>query len=457
MLTLLVLSPVIGELLSGSSPPSRFFNPVAFMFMVGLYGCGAVLIRETAVRRNLGAAGVLLLGAAYGVLEEGLTCKSFFNPFWTDTGYLSIYGRALGVNWVWAFGLTFYHMVVSITVPIFLVEAIFPEAASEPWLRKRGLKFASAALSAVVLLGFLFFDNRQFHLIEIKDAQGLAAKLTAPSDPVAAFIASQVSPKDREVLRKAVVEKRDSPEVRHSLQNQLNSILPREGFYSRERFSQVALPPDLASQATHPPHGDKLIEFNRALIEQAMPGMVATRFEYPYRLSFVATLGCLGVMLVLVMLALRQPFAESAERTSRTPWLTGFGVTLLFVLLGFIVPALAEHGVPFPAVLDCALWCLAGAWVRSVAMRLDTTPGYRWLRGLWALGVLSPWIGFAALLGTVVQITGGKSFSGMTVVAFVFALSIFLLVRRWRKKLHESNALGPPEVPVALESTLPPK
>src|SRR5215469_16767881 len=65
VMTLLFLSPVIGELLSGSSPPLLFFNPIALLFQVGLYGCGALLVRETVVRRNLNVIGLLLLGAAY--------------------------------------------------------------------------------------------------------------------------------------------------------------------------------------------------------------------------------------------------------------------------------------------------------------------------------------------------------------------------------------------------------
>ena len=74
-------SPAVGELLSRSFSPLQFFNPVFFLLLVGLYGCGALLVRETAARRQLNGAGILLLGAAYGIIEEGLTCKSFFNPY----------------------------------------------------------------------------------------------------------------------------------------------------------------------------------------------------------------------------------------------------------------------------------------------------------------------------------------------------------------------------------------
>jgi hypothetical protein len=65
-LLLLVLSPAVGELLSGSSPPLQFFNPFFLLILVGLYGCGALLIRETVVFHQLNPAGLLLLGATYG-------------------------------------------------------------------------------------------------------------------------------------------------------------------------------------------------------------------------------------------------------------------------------------------------------------------------------------------------------------------------------------------------------
>ncbi len=40
---MLLLSPAVGELLSGSSPPEEFFIPWVFATLVALYGAGAVL------------------------------------------------------------------------------------------------------------------------------------------------------------------------------------------------------------------------------------------------------------------------------------------------------------------------------------------------------------------------------------------------------------------------------
>ncbi|OLC21634.1 MAG: hypothetical protein AUH33_01400 [Chloroflexi bacterium 13_1_40CM_68_21] len=79
-LALFVLAPVCGELLSGSTPLRAFVNPFTFLYLSGLYGSGALIVREIVRRRGLGWRNVLLLGAAYGVLEEGLVVTSWTNP-----------------------------------------------------------------------------------------------------------------------------------------------------------------------------------------------------------------------------------------------------------------------------------------------------------------------------------------------------------------------------------------
>src|SRR5215472_14240276 len=102
ILALYVLAPAVGEMLSGSTPPLLFFTPFSLIFECGLYGSGAVLVRELVRRRGLGWGGILLVGAAYGILEEALVVTSWFNPYWPDLGRLAFYGRALDTSWVWA-------------------------------------------------------------------------------------------------------------------------------------------------------------------------------------------------------------------------------------------------------------------------------------------------------------------------------------------------------------------
>jgi hypothetical protein len=156
-LALYLLSPVIGELLSGSAPPAEFFTPFGFTVMTLLYGGGAVVCRELKVRWRKGMGSLLLLGAAYAILEEGLMVASFQNPEWMDLGILGVFGRWLGVNWVWAVELTLYHSIISITVPVMLVELIYSDRAGESWLSARWFRIVSGLLLADVVIGLFLF------------------------------------------------------------------------------------------------------------------------------------------------------------------------------------------------------------------------------------------------------------------------------------------------------------
>lgn len=153
-LTLFFLSPMVGELLSGSSPLAEFFSPFGLLVLCALYGSGAILARELVVRWKKGWLSLLVFGAAYGIVEEGLMVKSFFDPNWMDLGTLGVYGRLAGVNWVWSVDLTIYHAVFSITLPVILVQRMFPDREGRPWLSRRGLIFLGLLLAADVALGF---------------------------------------------------------------------------------------------------------------------------------------------------------------------------------------------------------------------------------------------------------------------------------------------------------------
>ncbi len=162
------LSPVIAELLSGSAPPAEFFNPFTFLLLTAFYGSGALLIRETAFRWKKGWPTILCLGLAYGILEEGLAVKSFFDPAWVDLGPLGVYGRWAGVNWVWSVGLSLYHAVFSIGIPILLTALLFPQQRGQPWLGGRAIRLWGAVPAIVVLFCNLFltpFRPSPFHLL----------------------------------------------------------------------------------------------------------------------------------------------------------------------------------------------------------------------------------------------------------------------------------------------------
>ncbi len=135
-LTLLLLSPLIGEVSSGSTPPLFVIQPFFLVFLPTLYGIFALLTHEVIARRRLGWGNALLLGAAFGVFQEALVVQTWFNymspqsPIHSESDYGVMWGTSVN----WALNLTLYHAVVSITVPLILIAVFFPRRAPLPWL-----------------------------------------------------------------------------------------------------------------------------------------------------------------------------------------------------------------------------------------------------------------------------------------------------------------------------------
>ncbi len=161
LLLLLVLTPGIPEYLSGSSALNGIIlNPVWFVLgmaaNLGLYGPGVLLIREAKIRWKKGWATVLLLGAAYGILEEGVALSTLFNSRAGPVSQLGFYGHWLGVNWIWVAGIISVHMIFSISLPILLLGLAIPETNGKSLLKtSRSIKTAFGILSLDVSLLFL--------------------------------------------------------------------------------------------------------------------------------------------------------------------------------------------------------------------------------------------------------------------------------------------------------------
>lgn len=160
----ILLTPGIPEYLSSSSPINAvILNPPLFLFQLlantALYLPGALLVREARLRWAKGWGTVLLLGAAYGILEEGVALSTLFDPKASPVGSLGSYGHWLGVNWVWAAGIVPFHAVFSISLPILLLGLALPETSGRPLLGGRKTAAALIILSADVILLMLVVNR----------------------------------------------------------------------------------------------------------------------------------------------------------------------------------------------------------------------------------------------------------------------------------------------------------
>ena len=159
ILVLGLLAPVLGEILTGSSPPLHFFKPIFFLFLLGMYGCGVLLIRDLVRTRNLGWLNIAVLGLAYGMIEEGLILTSFYNLAWGGVRPLGTYGYFLGINWIWAIFSSFVHLSLTVFSSIVLVESLFPELIDKEWLTPKQRWVAGSFFALSFIFGYHLFTN----------------------------------------------------------------------------------------------------------------------------------------------------------------------------------------------------------------------------------------------------------------------------------------------------------
>jgi hypothetical protein len=149
VITLFFVTPFVAEYLLGDLPLKLL---AALIVLAPAYGGAAVLIRETARRTGRGWPTMLMLGAAYTLIGEGLVTQSLFNHDYLKMQMHLLdpaYVPALGIGGWWTLFMFNLHTFWSMGVSIALVEALFPAEAEAPWLGLVG----DSVVAVVFVLG----------------------------------------------------------------------------------------------------------------------------------------------------------------------------------------------------------------------------------------------------------------------------------------------------------------
>ncbi|WCN81985.1 hypothetical protein [Micromonospora sp. LH3U1] len=158
VIALLLLAPWAAECSWGGFALDDFL-PV-LIFLGPMYGGAAILIRETARHLGAGWPTIVLLAAAFGVLQAGLVDQSLFNPdYLDDTQYADTRSAAeatlvpgLDFSLRQAFDYVGNHIVLTICAPIVLIESFLgSDRRLRPWLARPGL----TVIGVIYLLGSL--------------------------------------------------------------------------------------------------------------------------------------------------------------------------------------------------------------------------------------------------------------------------------------------------------------
>ncbi len=146
-IALLLMAPLLGELISGHQTLVEFINPLNFIVTALPYGFGAIICRELKIRWGKSWLSLVLLGIAFGLYEEAIVARSFWDPHWSELGALGTYTYWQGVSWTYAEVLVHFHLTISIISSVVLTEIIYFDQRQKQWVNDRGLLACSIGLA----------------------------------------------------------------------------------------------------------------------------------------------------------------------------------------------------------------------------------------------------------------------------------------------------------------------
>lgn len=168
VVALMLLAPWAAECSWGGFTLNDYVLVV--VFLAPLYGSAAVLVRETACRTGGGWPAIVLLGAAFGMIQAGLVDQALFNNgFLDDTEFAEEAADewatmipGLGFSAQNAFGYIGNHIALGICLPIAIVESfVRPDRRREPWVGRSGLVVIGVLYLLASLLIFSDDDGRK--------------------------------------------------------------------------------------------------------------------------------------------------------------------------------------------------------------------------------------------------------------------------------------------------------
>lgn len=137
--TLVIITPFLTELLVGNMAPSPFFLALPILFVA--YSIPVLVIREISARWNLGPIGLILLGIAYGILNEGIWAKTLFMQHSLPVSQFNNYGFWGSINFSWTASILIWHALHSVLFPILITHFLFKDRGKEAWLSTKHIFF----------------------------------------------------------------------------------------------------------------------------------------------------------------------------------------------------------------------------------------------------------------------------------------------------------------------------
>lgn len=157
------------------------------------------------------------------------------------------------------------------------------------------LNFAGALVSTQVAktVASGLVDTVRFEINDLQQPELFVAKLKSPPDPLASYLAEQLSPETRRLLQE--YSESAAPALQSAIVSDLNRMIKRQDLYTVDRFAGVSLKASILAKAKAPStlKEEELRNNNRALLESAFPHELASNKQIFQVVILAAVLGAI--------------------------------------------------------------------------------------------------------------------------------------------------------------------
>ncbi len=156
IVTIFLLPVFLVEIISRSTPLFDLFDPALFLYIAILgYGLPVFCIRELVVRKRVSIKGIVFLGMAYAIYNEGLLAQTFTAEVLPIREFEGI-ALFFGVQVAWLIVISLWHAFASVLFPILIFDYLFPEYKKENFLPSTPTMLLAVGL---IIFGIANFVN----------------------------------------------------------------------------------------------------------------------------------------------------------------------------------------------------------------------------------------------------------------------------------------------------------
>lgn len=156
---IIIATILLTELLTNATPITKLINPINFLILIFVYSIPVLLLREIAIKLEVGIIGLFLIGFAYGLFNEAILAQTILRNTGVPVNTFDNFGYFSGINFPWLFIICAWHSLHSFIFPLMITNYLYKDTFNKSLISKKA--FIILAIATIIFSIFfnIFFNH----------------------------------------------------------------------------------------------------------------------------------------------------------------------------------------------------------------------------------------------------------------------------------------------------------